>query len=50
MAHAESMREMRNAYKVLLGNPTGKRSLENPGLERTDLKMDCKEICWESVH
>jgi hypothetical protein len=29
------MEEIRNAYKILDGNPDGKRSLEDPGVDRS---------------
>jgi hypothetical protein len=32
------MREKRNAYKVLVGNPAGKRPLEDPGLDGRIIK------------
>jgi hypothetical protein len=33
VGHAESIREKRNTYKMLVGNPAGKRPLGDPNLQ-----------------
>jgi hypothetical protein len=39
------MGEKRNAYRMLVGKPEGKRSLERPGRTWVDnIKMDRREI------
>jgi hypothetical protein len=44
------MVEVRNAYKVLVGKPGGKRSLRRPRRRWEDnIRMDLKEIVWESM-
>jgi hypothetical protein len=43
--HVVRMREERNVYKVLMGNPEGKRPLERPRRRWEDgIRMDLKEI------
>jgi hypothetical protein len=40
--------EKRNAYKILVGNPGGKRLLGRPRHRRVDnIKMDLREIGWD---
>jgi hypothetical protein len=44
------MGDKRNAYRILVGTPEGKRSLENP--RRTwenNIKMDVIEIGWGGI-
>jgi len=44
------MGEMRNAYRILVGKPEGKRSLGRT--RRTwedDIRMDLRETGWEGV-
>jgi hypothetical protein len=42
------MREKRTAYRILVGNPEGKRPLGRPRGRRVDnIKMDLREICWD---
>jgi hypothetical protein len=37
----------RNAYKILVGKPEGKRPLRRPRRKRVDnVKMDLREIWW----
>jgi hypothetical protein len=36
---------MRNAYKVSVGKPEGKR----PGRREDNIRMDLREIWWEGV-
>jgi hypothetical protein len=41
-------REMRNAYKILVGKPEGKRPLRRPRRRWKDnIKMDLKEVGCE---
>jgi hypothetical protein len=41
---------MRNAYKILLGKPEGKRSLGRPNRTWEDnIRMDLREIGYEGV-
>jgi hypothetical protein len=44
------MGEMRNAYKILVGKPEGKRELWRSGCRWKDsIRMDLGEIRWEGV-
>jgi hypothetical protein len=44
------MGEKRNAYKLLVGNPEGKRPLGRPRHRWVDnIKMDLGEIGWHGV-
>jgi hypothetical protein len=41
------MGEGRNVYRLLVGKPEGKRTLERPRRRWEDgIKMDFREICW----
>jgi hypothetical protein len=41
---------MKNAYKILVGKPEGKRPLRRLGVDESKmLKIDLKETEWESV-
>jgi hypothetical protein len=41
------MREKRNAYRILVGKPEGKRPLGRPRRRWVDnIKMDLREIEW----
>jgi hypothetical protein len=41
------MGKKRNAYRILVGNPEGKRPLERSRRRRVDnVKMDLREIGW----
>jgi hypothetical protein len=43
--HTESVGEMRNAYKILVGEPEGKRSLGRPKYRRGgNIRMCFREI------
>jgi hypothetical protein len=40
----------KNAYRVLIGKPEGKRQLRRPRRRRVDdIKMDIREIGWGDV-
>jgi hypothetical protein len=44
------MGEKRNAYRILVGKPEGKRLLGRPRCRRVDnIKMDLREIGWDGV-
>jgi hypothetical protein len=50
VGHVAHRREMRNAYKILVGKPEGKRPLGRPWHRWEDnIKMDLKEIGFEGV-
>jgi hypothetical protein len=45
--HVASIGEGRNMYRVLVGNPEGKRPLERPRRTWEDkIKIDLREIVW----
>jgi hypothetical protein len=49
--HVARMAEKRNAYRIFVGKPAGKRPLERPRLRCVDnIKMDLREIEWDGVH
>jgi hypothetical protein len=42
--------EKRNAYRILMGKPEGKRPLKSPRRRWVDnIKMDLREIGWDGV-
>jgi hypothetical protein len=44
------MGEKRNAYRILVGTPEGKRSLGRPRRRWVDnIKMDLREIVWDGM-
>jgi len=45
------MKEMRNAYNILVGKSKGKRPLGRPRRSRCEdnIKMDLREAMWEGV-
>jgi hypothetical protein len=44
------MGEKRNAYRILVVNPEGKRPLGRPRRRWVDnIKMDLREIAWDGV-
>jgi hypothetical protein len=44
------MEETRNAYKILVGKPEGKRPLGRPRRRWVDnIKIDLREIEWDSM-
>jgi hypothetical protein len=49
-AHVARMGEKRNAYRILMGNPEGKRQLGRPRRRWVDnIKMYLREIGWDGV-
>jgi hypothetical protein len=45
-----STNENRNAYRLLVGKPEGKRPLERPRCRWVDnIKRDLGEVCWGVV-
>jgi hypothetical protein len=43
--------EKRNAYRILVGKPNGKRPLERPSRRWEDnIKMDLREIGWGGMN
>jgi hypothetical protein len=48
--HVARIGEMRNAYKILVGKPEGKRLLGRPKRRREDnIRMDFRDIEWEGM-
>jgi hypothetical protein len=48
--HVARTGEGRNVYRVLMGNPKGKRPLERPRRRWEDvIKMDLREMGWRGV-
>jgi hypothetical protein len=48
--HVTRMRAKRNAYRILVGNPEGKRPLGRPRRRWVDnIKMDLREIRWDGI-
>jgi hypothetical protein len=44
------MGENRNAYRILIGKPKGKRQSGKPRRRRVEnIKMDLREIVWDGV-
>jgi hypothetical protein len=49
--HVKCMGEMRNAYKILVGKPKGKRQFRRPIHRWKDnMKIDVREIGLEAVN
>jgi hypothetical protein len=48
--HAARMGEKRNTYRILVGNPEGKRPLGRPRCRWVDnIKMNLREIGWDGI-
>jgi hypothetical protein len=48
--HVARMGEKRNAYRILVGNPEGKRPLGRPRRRWVDnIEMDLREIGWDGM-
>jgi hypothetical protein len=48
--HVVRLRERRNAYRILVSKPEGKRPLGRPRRTWVDnIKMDLREIGWDGV-
>jgi len=48
--HLAHMGEMRNAYKILVEKPEGKRPLRRPRCRWEDcIRLDLRELGWEGV-
>jgi hypothetical protein len=48
--HVARMGEKRNVYRILVGNPEGKRPLGRPRRRWVDnIKMDHREIGWDDM-
>jgi hypothetical protein len=48
--HVARMGEKRNAYRILVGKPAGKRPLGRPRRRWVDnIKMDLREIGWDRM-
>jgi hypothetical protein len=47
--HVARVEKMRNAYRILIGKPEGKRPLGRPSRRWEDIRMDLREIGWEGV-
>jgi hypothetical protein len=44
------MEEKRNAYRILVGKPEGKRPMGRPKSRRVNnIKLDLREIEWEGM-
>jgi hypothetical protein len=49
--HVARMGEKRNAYRILVGKPEGKRPLGRPRRRWEDnIKMDLREIGWDGMN
>jgi hypothetical protein len=48
--HVARMGKNRNAYRILVGKPEGKRALERKRCRWVDnIKMDLREIRWDNM-
>jgi hypothetical protein len=48
--HVRRMGETRNAYRILVGKPDGKRPLGRPKrMWEDNIKMDLREIGWDGM-
>jgi hypothetical protein len=49
--HLAGMEEKRNAHRILVGSPEGKRPLGRPRRRWVEnIKMDLREIGWDGGH
>jgi hypothetical protein len=49
--HVARMGEKRNAYRILVGKPEGKRQLQRPRCKWEDnIKMDLREVEWGGMN
>jgi hypothetical protein len=48
--HVARTGEKRNAYRILVGKPVGKRPLGRPRRRWVDNKIDLREIGWHGMH
>jgi hypothetical protein len=50
VGHVARMRERRNAYRILVGKPEGRRPLGRPRRRWVDnIKIDLREIGWDGM-
>jgi hypothetical protein len=50
VGHVARLGEKRNAYRILMGKPEGKRPLGRPRRRWVDnIKMDLREIKWDGM-
>jgi hypothetical protein len=47
--HVARMGEKRNAYRVMVGKPEGKRPLKKPRCRSEDIKIYLREIGWAGM-
>jgi hypothetical protein len=47
--HVARMREKKNAYRLLVGKPEGKRPLGRPRRRWNNIRMDLGEVGWGDV-
>jgi hypothetical protein len=51
MACSTNGKKKRNAYRILVGNPEGKRPLGKPRRRWVDnIKIDLRELGWDGMH
>jgi hypothetical protein len=48
-SHVAQMSEKRNAYRLLVGKPEGKRPLGRPRCRWVDIRLDLGEVGWGDV-
>jgi len=44
--HVANMGKRRDAYRILVGRPEGRRPLGRPRLGWWDIKIDLQEVVW----
>jgi hypothetical protein len=49
VGHVARMGEKRNAYRLLVGKPEGKRPLWRPRRRWVDIRLDLVEVAWNDV-